>query len=104
MAAPEIDLFGRTGSRHMKRELGLDVAQANKFKFGSNWSLFLGSVDEQRIATAQKSLSKMLKVDDLQEKTFLDVGSGSGLSSLVARQWHAQRYSGSDICPKIQIG
>jgi 2-polyprenyl-6-hydroxyphenyl methylase/3-demethylubiquinone-9 3-methyltransferase len=36
-------------------------------------------LDEQRIASAELSLLGMLGGDDLADRTFLDIGSGSGL-------------------------
>ena len=56
------------------------------FRFGENWSKFLTVLDEERIALAERSLMKMLDVQDLAGQTFLDVGSGSGLFSLAARR------------------
>ncbi len=58
----------------------------DRFEFGKNWGRFLGSVDDARIERAKQSLQKMLGVESLAEKSFLDVGSGSGLFSLAARR------------------
>jgi 2-polyprenyl-3-methyl-5-hydroxy-6-metoxy-1,4-benzoquinol methylase len=55
-----------------------------RFAFGKNWQRFLRSLDEERIAEAEKSLRTMLEVDNLNGKSFLDIGCGSGLFSLAA--------------------
>jgi 2-polyprenyl-6-hydroxyphenyl methylase/3-demethylubiquinone-9 3-methyltransferase len=60
------------------------VRKGQRFEFGKNWSRFLASVDEERIAGAVESLRSMLRVTDLGGKAFLDVGCGSGLFSLAA--------------------
>jgi 2-polyprenyl-6-hydroxyphenyl methylase/3-demethylubiquinone-9 3-methyltransferase len=60
------------------------------FAFGENWSRFLLSLNDDRIAQARASLQSMLAVETLAKKSFLDIGSGSGLFSLVARQLGAK--------------
>lgn len=71
----------------------LEVAQGERFEFGRNWSAFLSLLDEERIARAEQSLSAMLEVENLKGKTFLDIGSGSGLFSLAARRLGAKVFS-----------
>jgi 2-polyprenyl-6-hydroxyphenyl methylase/3-demethylubiquinone-9 3-methyltransferase len=56
----------------------------DRFAFGENWSRFAQLLDEPRIEEAASSLRSMLEVDDLGGRSFLDVGSGSGLFSLAA--------------------
>ncbi|MEW5855958.1 MAG: class I SAM-dependent methyltransferase [Cyanobacteriota bacterium] len=70
-----------------------EVKQGDRFQFGKNWQRFLSVLNDERIAEAQKSLKQMLQVEDLQSKTFLDIGSGSGLFSLAARHLGAKVHS-----------
>jgi len=71
----------------------IEIAQGERFEFGKNWSRFLEVLDDSRLASAQASLSEMLEVDNLEDKSFLDIGSGSGLFSLAARQLGARVHS-----------
>jgi 2-polyprenyl-6-hydroxyphenyl methylase/3-demethylubiquinone-9 3-methyltransferase len=71
----------------------LEVQSGERFEFGKNWTRFLGSLNEERIAQARKSLSERLELETIQGKTFLDIGSGSGLFSLAARQLGARVHS-----------
>jgi 2-polyprenyl-3-methyl-5-hydroxy-6-metoxy-1,4-benzoquinol methylase len=69
-----------------------EVSAGQRFKFGENWARFLGILNDNRILQAEQSLTEMLGVP-LQGKTFIDVGSGSGLFSLAARRLGAYVYS-----------
>ncbi len=80
-------------------QLGLEYSNqspmdsTNRFAFGLNWSHFLSVVDERRICAAEESLKSVLALDHLHELSFLDIGSGSGLSSLVAKRLGAEVHS-----------
>jgi 2-polyprenyl-6-hydroxyphenyl methylase/3-demethylubiquinone-9 3-methyltransferase len=63
-----------------------EVARGERFEFGRNWSRFLAVLDESRIHSAEQALQEMLDTDRLDGRRFLDIGSGSGLSSLAARR------------------
>ena len=57
----------------------------NRFAFGDNWLSYLEkSLSEERMAIAKDALCVFLDLDTLEGKTFLDVGSGSGVHSLAA--------------------
>ncbi|MDA8560535.1 class I SAM-dependent methyltransferase [Nitrospinae bacterium] len=66
---------------------------SERFQFGENWLRFLDVLDESRIEYAVQSICVNLGVENLKGKSFLDVGSGSGLFSLAARRLGARVYS-----------
>lgn len=70
-----------------------EVERGERFEFGRNWTRFLRVLNDERIEVAVAALRTMLRVDTLEGKTFLDVGSGSGLSSLAARRLGATVWS-----------
>jgi 2-polyprenyl-6-hydroxyphenyl methylase/3-demethylubiquinone-9 3-methyltransferase len=63
-----------------------DVERGQRFPFGENWLKLAPLVNEERVTAAVASLVEMLDTDSLVGKRFVDVGSGSGLFSLAARQ------------------
>jgi 2-polyprenyl-6-hydroxyphenyl methylase/3-demethylubiquinone-9 3-methyltransferase len=69
-----------------------------RFQFGENWTRFLSVVDEDRIMQAANRLSEML--GDIRGKSFLDVGSGSGIHSLAALRLGASRVLSFDYDSK----
>jgi 2-polyprenyl-3-methyl-5-hydroxy-6-metoxy-1,4-benzoquinol methylase len=92
-AADKSHNAGRTMISQTSDQHARDVAQHARFEFGENWAQFLESLDEDRIEQAMQSLQRLLGVSRLDGKTFLDAGSGSGLSSLVARRMGARVHS-----------
>ena len=83
---------------------GYDISElegnGKRFAFGENWRRFLSVLDDDRIAEAERSLCEMLGVETLSGRTFLDVGSGSGLFSLAAMRLGADRVYSFDYDPQ----
>lgn len=70
------------------------------FAFGKNWRRFLNRyLNEERIAFTEQSLTQFLGMSSLSGKTFLDVGAGSGLSSLAALRLGASQVISFDLDP-----
>jgi len=70
----------------MSEQHATEVSGGERFEFGKNWAAFLTQLNDTRIDEATKSLLEMLEMPDLKGKTFVDIGSGSGLFSLAARR------------------
>jgi 2-polyprenyl-3-methyl-5-hydroxy-6-metoxy-1,4-benzoquinol methylase len=99
-----------SGSRRANRraEGSRDPAQPWKpatdpeitFSFGENWRDFLRrTLDEEQLRFARERTKELLRVEDLQGLTFLDIGCGSGLFSFVAHSLGAKRVISIDVDP-----
>ena len=71
----------------------IEVLEGKRFTFGKNWLSFIKTLNKERIEVAEKSLKDFLKYENLNNKSFIDVGSGSGLFSLSAKNLGAKVYS-----------
>ncbi len=85
-----------------KDRAGEDDAQ-QRFPFGANWARFARDVDWFQVESAARSLNAMLGEGALVGKSFLDIGSGSGLFSLAAALLGAQRVHSFDYDDKSVI-
>ncbi len=69
----------------------------SRYPFGKNWKRFLErTLNEERIVVARDRLLESLRLPHLEEKTFLDIGCGSGLHSLAAFEAGAQKILSLD--------
>lgn len=69
------------------------------FSFGANWRKYIERLDEETIAHATNSFTAFCGRTSLAGETFVDLGSGSGLSSLVAYRLGAARILSVDVDP-----
>lgn len=77
-------------------QLQMDLTdRASHFEFGQNWASYSKLIDESRLAMAYENVRAL--AGDLRGKTFLDIGSGSGLFSLSALRLGASRVLAIDI-------
>jgi 2-polyprenyl-3-methyl-5-hydroxy-6-metoxy-1,4-benzoquinol methylase len=67
------------------------------FAFGENWSDYASQIDEERIEEAKRGLLRFLKTQEIEGKTFLDIGCGSGLHALAAIRLGASSVLATDI-------
>ena len=84
--------------KNIKESINFSLSAFNegklkRFGFGKNWKSFISILSRERIRDAENSLKLMLQCVDLKNKTFLDIGSGSGLFSLAAINLGADVYS-----------
>lgn len=63
------------------------------FDFGKNWKNFLKDINDKRIQDSERSLKSFIGFENFSDLKFLDVGSGSGLSSLAANRLGATVHS-----------
>ncbi len=69
------------------------------FSFGKNWQNFLKSINEERIENAKSSIAEFFNVNNLEGKSFLDIGCGSGLFSYAAFLLGAKNITSFDVDP-----
>jgi 2-polyprenyl-6-hydroxyphenyl methylase/3-demethylubiquinone-9 3-methyltransferase len=72
------------------------TGRSQHFEFGENWREYAKTIDDRRIADAIAGLEKLFP-DGVRGKSFLDIGSGSGLHSLAALSLGAERVLAVDI-------
>lgn len=70
------------------------------FSFGQNWQTFVERrFTPERVAIARTHIAHFLGIESLAGCSFLDIGCGSGLSSLAAYELGADRIVSFDVDP-----
>lgn len=76
------------------------MKQKTAFSFGKNWLDYVDNfLDDKKITIAKDSLLKYLPQVEYKDKTFIDVGCGSGIFSLSAFQLGCKKVISFDIDP-----
>lgn len=71
-----------------------------EFSFGRNWKEFLPTIDDNAIKEAGKDIDQWLGSQNIQGKSVIDIGSGSGLSSLCIYYRGCRRLVSFDSDPE----
>lgn len=77
----------------------LTINKKLRFGFGKNWQAFVPNIDDMRVERAKESLTSFFELSDLHGKTFVDIGSGSGLFSYATYLLGAERIVSFDYDP-----
>lgn len=71
------------------------------FNFGENWQDYSQKyLTEKQLKEAEVSLTSLVGRDKIKNKSFLDIGSGSGIFSIAASRLGASSVVGIDISPE----
>jgi 2-polyprenyl-3-methyl-5-hydroxy-6-metoxy-1,4-benzoquinol methylase len=77
-----------------------DVRLEAHFEFGENWDRLVQRITPAHLDASIREIRSFMGVESLTGKSFLDVGCGSGLSSLAAYRLGASEITSVDIDPK----
>src|SRR5262245_34405282 len=80
----------------MARSADLKDARTH-FAFGENWASYAELIGDAEIASAEQGLVRLLGLDGIRGRSFIDVGCGSGLHALAAIRLGARRVLAVDI-------
>jgi 2-polyprenyl-6-hydroxyphenyl methylase/3-demethylubiquinone-9 3-methyltransferase len=80
-------------------ETDVKYDQSKHFAFGKNWADYSHTITEADIDSAKTELQKLLDLESLEGRTFLDIGCGSGIHSLCALKLGAESVHALDIDP-----
>lgn len=76
------------------------MAEETRFEFGRNWSRYIEkSFSQERVEISKRKLLSYLGLSDLEGRSFIDIGCGSGLHSLAAHQSGAGPMHSFDYDP-----
>lgn len=76
------------------------MSRGKEFSFGKNWETFIRlNFSEERVEITKRHLLDFIGEDDLKDKYFLDIGSGSGIHSLAAYKANAKKIISIDVDP-----
>lgn len=85
----------------MKLSKGVKLVEDTKFSFGRNWKEFIEvNFSEERVNVSKKHILSFLKLNDLKGKYVLDIGCGSGLSSLAMFRSGVEKLVSFDLDPE----
>ena len=67
------------------------------FNFGKNWLNYSKTVRDKDLEIMKESLIDLIGLENIENKTFLDIGCGSGLFAIAAKKLGAKKVLGIDI-------
>lgn len=71
-----------------------------RYDFGKNWSEFIDqNLSDEIVQKSADHITRFMKTDTLEGKTFVDIGCGSGIHSLAALRLGASRVTAFDYDP-----
>ena len=76
-----------------KDNFDIEIKEGRRYQFGKNWLNYQKVITNTSIQEAKEHILEITKLNNLESKTFLDVGCGSGLFSLAAIQLGAKVIS-----------
>jgi len=79
---------------------GDNVSTPGHFSFGANWLAYLENLSESRIKVAQEDIEDWLGIEAIEGKRVVDIGSGSGLHSMVFFRHRARELISFDVDEK----
>jgi len=104
LTTPVFQFDDALGFLQMGRTMNSSQDQASRedrYEFGNNWRNFIETqLNQQRLESSRLNLLTLLNLGTLEEKTFLDIGCGSGLHSLAAWQSGASQVTSFDYDPQ----
>lgn len=71
-----------------------------RFAFGENWVDYASRINDSHVEQAVEGLRRLLGVEDLRGKRFLDIGSGSGVHAVAALRLGAAHVDAVDFDPR----
>lgn len=76
---------------------GLKFDAATHFQFGENWAEYSRSITDSDIVMSEAALKRLLGLESLVGKSFLDIGCGSGIHALAALRLGAKTVKAIDV-------